>query len=71
MAIQKIIKYTLYAKIADGLGLNVNPGAWVAQLVKGLPSAQVTIPGSWCGALRRVLCSVRSLLMLALPLSVK
>ena len=44
-------------------------GAWVAQSVKCLPSAQVMIPGSWDGAPRQAPCSVGSLLLpLPLPL---
>ena len=43
-------------------------GAWVAQLVKHLPSAQVMIPESWDQALHWVPCSARSLL-LSLPLT--
>ena len=37
-------------------------GAWVAQWVEPLPSAQVMIPGSWDRAPHRALCSVGSLL---------
>ena len=44
-------------------------GAWVAQLVKRLPSAQVMIPGSWDRAPHGVPCSAGSLL-LPLPLPV-
>ena len=36
---------------------------WVAQLVKHLPSTQVSIPGSWNQALCWASCSVRSLLL--------
>ena len=53
--------------------------AWVAQLVKCLPSAQVMFSGSWDPALHQTPCSVGSLLpplslslpflMLALSLS--
>jgi len=42
-------------------------GAWVAQMVKHLPSAQVMIPGSWDQALCPAPCSAGSLLLL-LPL---
>ena len=43
---------------------NVAPeGAWVAQLVKGLPSAWVMIPRSWDGALHWVPCSAGSLFL--------
>ena len=46
-------------------------GAWVAQMVKCLPSAQVVIPGSWDGAPHRAPCSAgRLLLSLPLPLLV-
>jgi len=38
-------------------------GAWVAQSVKHLPSAQVTISGSWDRVLRWALCSAGSLLL--------
>ena len=38
-------------------------GAWVAQLVKCLPSAQVKISGSWDGASRWAPCSMGSLLL--------
>ena len=38
-------------------------GAWVAQLVEHLPSAQVMIPGSWDGAWCQALCSAGSLLL--------
>ena len=38
--------------------------AWVAQLVKHLPSAQAMIPGSWNQVLHRAPCSVGSLLLL-------
>ena len=31
--------------------IKLGPGAWVAQLVTQLPSAQVGIPGSWGGDL--------------------
>ena len=45
--------------------------AWVAQLVKHLPSAQVMIPRSWNQALGRAPCSVGSLLLpLLFPLPV-
>ena len=43
-------------------------GAWVAQLVKCLPSAQVIVPGSWDGAPNMAPCSVESLLLPLLPL---
>ena len=43
-------------------------GAWVAQLVKRLPSAQVTITGSWDPALGQAPCSVGSLLFPLPPL---
>ena len=42
-------------------------GAWVAQSVRRLPSAQVVISGSWDGALHRALCSLGSLLLSHLP----
>ena len=42
-------------------------GAWVAQSIKHLPSAQVMIPGSWDRALHQAPCSVGGLL-LPLPL---
>jgi len=48
-------------------------GAWVAQLVGRLPSAQVMIPGSWDQAPHRAPCSAGSLLLplpLLLPLLV-
>ena len=46
-------------------------GAWVAQLVKGLPLAQVMILGSWDQALNWAPCSVGSLFLpLLLPLLV-
>ena len=38
-------------------------GAWVAQLVKRLPSAQVMVPGSWDRAPHRAPCSAGSLLL--------
>ena len=38
-------------------------GAWVAQLVKNLPSAQVMISGSWDQAPDQASCSERSLLV--------
>jgi len=38
-------------------------GAWVAQLVKRLPSAQVTIPESWDGFLHWDPCSAGSPLL--------
>uniref|UniRef100_A0A452U7X2 Acyl-CoA-binding protein n=1 Tax=Ursus maritimus TaxID=29073 RepID=A0A452U7X2_URSMA len=38
-------------------------GAWVAQMVGHLPSAQVMISGSWNGALCRAPCSAESLLL--------
>ena len=38
-------------------------GAWVAQLVKCLPSAQVMIPGFWDQALHRAPCLAGSLLL--------
>ena len=38
-------------------------GAWVAQMVKHLPSAQVMIPGSWDRALHRASCLEGSLLL--------
>ena len=45
-------------------------GAWVAQWVKPLPSAQVMISGSWDRALHLVLCLAGSLLPpLSLPAS--
>ena len=37
-------------------------GAWVAQWVKPLPSAQVMISGSWDRVPHRALCSAGSLL---------
>ena len=43
-------------------------GAWVAQLVKRLSSAQVMIPGSWDGAPCWAPCSAWSLVLL-LPLA--
>ena len=46
---------------------NILKGAWVAQLVKHLPSVQVMIPGSWDQAPHWAPCSVGSLL-LPLPL---
>ena len=46
---------------------NLRQGAWVAQWVKCLPSAQVMIPRSWDWAPHRALCLVGSLL-LPLPL---
>ena len=51
-------------------------GVWVAQLVKHLLSAQVTVPGSWDQALHGVPCfSLCSLFVLYLcylgPLSLK
>ena len=45
-------------------------GAWVAQLLEPLPSAQIMISGSWVRALLRAPGSVGSLLLplpLALP----
>ena len=46
------------------------PGAWVAQWVKPLPSAQVMISGSWDRGPHRALCSAGSLLPpLSLPAS--
>ena len=48
-------------------------GAWVAQSVKHLPSAQLIITGSWDRAHHRAPCSVGSLLLplpLLLPLLV-
>ena len=60
------------------MSLGENPrGAWVAQLVKCMPSPQVMIPGSWDGALLWVPCPAGSLLLtlclpfLLLALSVK
>jgi len=44
-----------------------NRGAWVAQLVKGLPLAQVMIPGSGDRAPSPDVCSAGSLLV-PLPL---
>ena len=44
-------------------------GAWVAQLVKCLPLAQVAIPGSWDGVLPQAPCSVGILLLPLLPAS--
>ena len=41
--------------------------AWVAQLVKRLPLARVTIPGSWDRVPHQAPCSAGSLL-LSLPL---
>ena len=38
-------------------------GAWVAQSVKCLPSAQVAILGSWDQVLHQALCLVGSLLL--------
>ena len=43
-------------------------GTWMAQLVKGLPSAQVMIPESWDQVLHWAPCPGGSLL-LPLPLS--
>ena len=40
----------------------VNRGAWVAQWVKPLPSAQVMVSGSWDRAPHQALCSAGSLL---------
>jgi len=46
-------------------------GAWVAQLVKRLPSAQVMVPGSWDGAPHWAPCLAGGLLLpLPLPLLV-
>ena len=42
-------------------------GAWVTQLFKHLPSAQVMIPGSWDQTPHEALCSV-GMLLLPLPL---
>ena len=42
-------------------------GAWVAQWVKPLPSAQVMISGSWDRVRHRALCSAGSLLPPSLP----
>ena len=45
-------------------------GAWVAQWVKPLPSAQAMISGSWDRAPHQALCSAESLLpSLSLPAS--
>ena len=57
--------------VLAGHGTELNRDAWMAQLVKHLPSAQVTIPGSWVQAPHWTPCSGgRLLLRLPLPLLV-
>jgi len=61
-------------QVADLIKTIETGDAWVAQMVKRLPSVQVMIPGSWVPAPRRAPCSVGSLLVplpLLLPLLVR